>query len=304
MDRPPSVTHRCVALAVVLVASQACTPLPHPVDGLDDDVVQLVGVWDSDLYCVLRRGGDSGCFHMVGPDQGRYVPLPLEPGERVVDLALDAWKACAVLEGGRARCWEVPMVGPLEFLDGTDVEAGVFAMEVWGDERCVLATSGQGRCTSGLEVEGAVDLNASCLLSDSGDVHCPEGVVSIGAGMISLARRGACGTRADGTLVCWEFDGAGLRIEEPAPPTLDARRQAHAHPTGSGGCVVDEAGRVGCWGEPRTYVSRLDDQPGMMIDLDAPAQSFVDTRYASCALFEGGAVRCWPAPDQPSFGGG
>lgn len=155
-------------------------------------------------------------------------------------------------------------------------------------------------------VDVAASLDAVCLLSLRGNVHCTgddplfDGWLRLeGLGKddpraldISLEHYRLCAIRDDDTVRCWQSEGpvdplVSLRDEKPAQ--IESGRE-HT-------CARFESGRVACWGEGTSgqlgnVKTDSVDQAALVEDLDDAVELALGARH-SCARRRGGTVVCW-----------
>ncbi|MAQ13584.1 MAG: hypothetical protein CMN30_02150 [Sandaracinus sp.] len=231
------------------------------------------------------------------------APATPPPG-RVTALAVGPRSNCAILDEHELWCWGSgddgllgphPGPGPVRLLTAE----GLSAVSVGGASLCFVA-SGEVQClgrpqappdlftgyrhpgearTAPEPVRGidgvravAVGGEATCLLRDSGSVHC-LGSPSAGGGPGASTRRTgaaivqearsltasgahACASTGDGSVWCWgsghagQLPGTEVRhsVEAVLLPGLADVRQVAAAPDGSLGCALAGRGSLTCWG--------------------------------------------------------
>ncbi|MDI1437454.1 RCC1 domain-containing protein [Polyangium sorediatum] len=229
------------------------------------------------------RGDEPG-------EMGSALPVvELGAGNEAVSIAmgsaLSAGHTCALLAGGRVKCWGMNGTGQL----------GLGDMQSRGDEP-----------------------------GEMGDA-LPEVDFGIGATAIAVAAgsQHTCAVLEGGALKCWGNNesgqlGAGDVLSRGDAPgemgaalpvvNLGAGKKVVAVTAGMGHtCVVLDDGHVKCWGNNWTGQLGLGDtqgrgdEPGEMgdalpeVDLGTGAKAISVTagEYHTCALLDDGRVKCW-----------
>lgn len=140
-------------------------PLSYPITPAGDAVVQLAV---SGPNCVLLERGRVRCWGAngsgtLGYGHLREVRLPVADvpvGEKVQQLALGHRHVCALLEGGRVRCWGGASYGQLGYGNGLDI----------GDDETPASA---GDVPVGGKVERiAAGAFHTCALLEGGRVRC------------------------------------------------------------------------------------------------------------------------------------
>jgi alpha-tubulin suppressor-like RCC1 family protein len=242
-------------------------------------------------------------------------------GRTVTSLATASTESCAVLSDGGLRCWGNRLYGELigddeSPRDAGDVETGAPVAQVaigqvgtciryvagnvrcWGDNSYGLLGYGHKQTVEGPPIDlpdvdlggSAVQLSAGenffCALLDSGDVRC-WGFNSVGQlGLGNTLTVGDNEVPADKNPV--NVGGLVLQI---------ASGRSHT-------CVVLEGGLVRCWGQNGITGKLGYGHEENIGDTETPASAgYVDVggevisvapgAEHTCALMQGGAVRCW-----------
>ncbi len=149
-------------------------------------------------------------------------------GEPAVDIFAGNTHACALLEGGRVRCWGSGTAGRLghnaatNIGDGTagqsiieigDITMGgiVTSMSMGQNHSCALMDDKSVRCW-GNGSNGRLGYNSSANVGDGvGQTIMEAGAVPIGgADVLQIsAAQGSCALLTDGNLRCWGTNGQG-----------------------------------------------------------------------------------------------
>lgn len=124
---------------------------------------------------------------------------------------------CAVLSGGRVRCWGFPILGYQEDqpigddetpASAGDVELGGPASEIAasGSARCARLSTGSVRCWGSSQGSGVVGYGTKELIGDN-EFPAEAGDIEIGGVAVRLASGGdafrMCALLDDGDLRCW-----------------------------------------------------------------------------------------------------
>jgi alpha-tubulin suppressor-like RCC1 family protein len=289
------------------------------------------------------RGGSAGA---LGGDGG----LAGEAGEggagdggeggdvAPTGLALGAFHTCVSFENGRLRCWgtggyigsgDETTIGDDETPDGLlPVRLGgrVVSLAAGWYQTCVVLDGGSVRCF-GSGVSGALGYGNT---DDVGDDEVPasSGFVPVGSRVrrVSAGANHTCAALTDGRLRCWGRN-ASFQLGYPDPVTIgDDESPSSAGDVDIGGLVVDvaaglghtcallEGGRVRCFGQGSSgrlgYANQNvvgdDESPASAgdVELGGPAIRLAAGAIHTCALLEGGAVRCWGSGTYGSLGYG
>jgi alpha-tubulin suppressor-like RCC1 family protein len=279
---------------------------------------------DSSATAIASGGGDScallaghglecwgfNAFGELGDGTTRNRTRPvavsgLSSGVRAV--ALGANHSCALLRGGRAKCWGNNYNGELG--NGTTKErhipvavsrlaSGARAISPGTYFTCGLGSGGRVECW------GA---NDSGQLGDgtTTDRHTPVAVSGLARGFKSIgAGDGHACALGSGGVECWGSNGSGQlgdgsNTDSSIPVAVSGLVGVQAIAVGGAhNCVLGSGGGVECWGANDS--GRLGD--GTTTDRDTPVavsglQSGVRAIAAgeshTCALLGSGGVVCW-----------
>jgi alpha-tubulin suppressor-like RCC1 family protein len=204
---------------------------------------------------------------------------------RPVSLASSAAHNCAVLEDGRAKCWGDNYYGQLGL---GDTQYRGYKPGEMGDSLPFLDLGSEGKLLS--IFPGST---SACALFEDGRIKCwgrnSDGELGLGD---TDDRGGQPGQMGDA--LPFVNLGDGIRVESVAVGSIHT-------------CALLEGGRVKCWGNNGYGQLGLGDtttrgtQPGEMgdalpfVDLGTGAKAVAISSYYlhTCALLEGGRVRCW-----------
>ena len=226
-----------------------------------------VRCWGSKSFGVL---GQPGLQFETTPDKLPDVFL----GGVVQQVAVGTYHNCAVLVGGGVRCWGRNDYGQLGY-PGVDV---VGDNEKPGDMPLVNV--------GGPVVQVDVGLFHSCALLASGALRC-WGRGSFGAlGYKNTAPIGDDETPAS---------AGDVKMIEPGDQILEvAAGESHT-------CVLLVGGGVRCWGQGfygalgYGNTANIGEHPSVapLVDVGGEVRDLALGRNHSCALLDGGRVRCW-----------
>ncbi len=235
--------------------------------------------------------GDDETPASVGP-----VPLP----DKVVELAGGRMYMCALSQTGKVRCWgenydaalglgEVQGMG---FTDAPDLDVGGDARHISAGRTvsCALRTEGNVRCWGGGQSEWTS--------ADWEDVE-----LGGSAAKVSVGQNRVYATLTTQDARWWSPNDiiGGTEIRLPANEIVVARGRAIEVVAGQYfACALLVGGSVHCWGTQflGALGSGIDEfqedfatLPG--VPLGAPAKHITSGLEHTCALLEGGRVRCW-----------
>lgn len=220
--------------------------------------------------------------------------LDADASDDVIKVAVSSGHSCALISGGRVKCWGPNSVGALGLGDtvdrGTGQDGGAMGASL------PFVDLGAGRraidiAVGAQDASGSPDtLGASCALLDDGAIKCwgYNGYGQLGRG---------------NTLPI----GAGPNQMGDALSPVFIGSDIHATAIGMGRyhvCALLDDQRVKCWGHNTygqlgiegdhrgRYPAEMGDQLPP-VPLSARATAIAVGGYHSCALLEGGTVTCW-----------
>jgi alpha-tubulin suppressor-like RCC1 family protein len=236
---------------------------------------------------------------------------------------------CAILSGGKVKCWGKDSVGQLGLalgIGGDDkvnprslafVDLGGFAtaLALGGEHSCALLDDGSVKCwgnnNSGqLGIGGAY---GSAGLSP-GSMGANLLKVELGAKAVAITagESFACALLEDATVKCWGNNNLGQlgygNNDDYFAPAIPINTGAKVKSISAGDkhtCAVLEGGSVKCWGDNVTGQLGLGDTNSRCnangqsvaslaaVDLGGPVASVSAGAYHTCAILEGGKVKCW-----------
>ena len=304
--------------------------------------------------CALLEGGKVRCWgrsnvgqlglasiNSIGDNEQPWSVAEVPIGGTVESLAAGRDHTCAVLAGGKLRCWGGGASGQLGYgnvnnigdnetpASAGDVKVGGVVVQVAAGESftCALLDDGKVRCW-GLGTNGSLGYGNTDTI---GDNETPDtvGPVSIGpkATAVAAGRRHACAIVPDQTIRCWGLNSNGqLGLSntttigdnelpsQASYPNLGmdktlALALGYAH-----SCALDAPDRVRCWGAS-TYgtvgqgnVLQIGDNetPDSVpaVDVGVPVAQITANWYQVCARGKDFSVRCWGRSEYGQLGYG
>jgi alpha-tubulin suppressor-like RCC1 family protein len=232
-----------------------------------------VRCWGWGAYGVLGYKNEDD----VGDDETPASVGDVNVGGKVTQIAASSQHTCALLEGGRVRCWG----------SGTEGALGYGNYDSIGDNE-TPADAGDVE-VGGKVVQLATGMQHVCALLDTGAVRCwGEG----GSGQLGYAR------------IDWV--GVGDKpYEKPymAGEVYVGGKVVELAAGGNNTCARLESGAVRCWGScnygqcgyGNTKNIGDDETPAWAgnIDLGGTATQIAVASQSVCAVLTGGRLRCW-----------
>lgn len=261
----------------------------------------------------------------------------------VVAVAAGEFHNCALSSQGLVRCWGAPDYGrlgqpgysehigddePPSDWDPVEVADDVVALAAGSDHNCAVRAGGELRCWgangSGQLGYGHLDsIGDDETPASAGDVPLPGAVVSVDGGTSHT-----CAAFDDGRVACWGSNNAGqlgigdssIRIGDNES-VLDGMafvslpgRAVQVVTGNEHSCARLDSGDMVCWGSNAsgqlgygTTESIGDDEAvdsAGVVPLGGPAIDIAAGSQHTCAVLEGGTVRCWGEGDSGRLGYG
>jgi len=251
----------------------------------------------SEHGCVLTAEGRVWCWgannkNQLGDDSKipSSEPRPLLGLPPAVDIAAGAYHTCAALASGEVRCWgsndlggnQKGQLGDSSVTQSLSGVKNAIAVEATGGESCALLSDQQAVCwgrdqplnkpTSKPVTALSVTLSGHCFVRPGGAVECnqwPSAVVE-GATKVTASGQHGCAL-VGGDVLCWGYNGHGE--------------------LGSGQ-------HLGKDNVPAVTVS------GISGVIDVRTSSISDIFLSTCALLQGGDIRCWGSNWRGQLGDG
>jgi alpha-tubulin suppressor-like RCC1 family protein len=271
-----------------------------------------VRCWGGNAYNYLGYGHQRAIGDDEVPASAGDVPL----GGTAVAVAGGHDHSCAILTGGKVRCWGAWAKGQLgypasvkvtyqstpESLGDVPLPAPAKQLALGEDYTCVLLETGKIRCWGRGVPAAALDA---------------EGNVALGGVAVSVGGRATnvCAVMDTGAVRCWgvaRFGALGYGnlndVGDDEPPSAAGDivlggLAAAVFPGTVHTCALMTGGTVRCWGEG-TYGALGYAKSSHVGDDDTPASAgdvpvgglviALDTSNRhTCAVLESGSLRCW-----------
>lgn len=277
-----------------------------------------------------------GNTNTIGDDETPDSQPPVSLGGAVSFLDASGEHTCALLNNGDVRCWGFSFRGVLGYGDnesiGNDevpssvlpvnVGGGVILLAAGATHNCALFLNGDVRCW-GFGATGALGYGNT---DDLGDNETPasQPPLSLGGAAITIAAGGHnCAILETQTMRCWglnDFGQLGLgntdTLGDDEIPTAVADITFPVAPTqlavGLGHTCASFFGELQCWGKGEQGQLGYGNTNNLGDDETIAALPALELRTGvlqvtagaehTCALFEGGEVRCWGRNDLGQLG--
>ena len=296
-------------------------------DGLDQDCDTIIDE---------QTDGDGDGFTECEGDCDDSDPAPCE----VVDVAAGGRHTCAVLDTGTVRCWGDAVYGATGYgstddvgddevpavLGDVDVGGIVVQLAARHNHTCALLDAGTVRCWG----EGIWGMLGYASADTVGDDESPasQGDVDLGGVAVQVVAgyEHSCALLDDGAVRCWGRGSFGRLGYGNGTTVGDNETPASAGAVPIGGvvaqlsagafhsCALLETGAVRCWGKGSFgrlgYGNEADigdnETPASAgdVDLGGVAVEVAAGGNHTCAILQGGAVRCWGSGQHGSLGSG
>jgi alpha-tubulin suppressor-like RCC1 family protein len=290
--------------------------------------------------CALLDGGRLRCFGWaasgplgygnvdnIGDDEVPAAAGDVNVGGKVIQVAAGDFHTCALLEGGRVRCWGNARFGQLGYAntqgigafnttpaDAGDVNVGGLVVQIaaGGNSTCARIETGAVRCW-GDNAKGQLGYGNTDVIGDD-ETPAWAGSVSVGGTVVDLTvgKENVCVLLDTGNARCW---GSGVLGYKNTNTIGDDEKPSTAGDVYVGGkvlrlssgwnhtCAVLEGGVVRCWGGNETgqlgygNVATIgdDEAPAAAGNVKVPDHAIRVGAGGgfTCALVVGGRVRCW-----------
>ncbi len=273
--------------------------------GVGEPVVDIGG--GDDFVCAVFQSGRVRCWGsnhagQLGMGHQRQIhvgddetPADMDSdvllGGRAVQVAGGRYKACALLDTGKVRCWG---------LNAWDWD--------WQAKRVVGYSYGLGYGAFGT----AEPIGDDEPPSEAGDLALPGTAKKIAVGGYHM-----CALMDDGAVRCWGDGGDGnlghgqgghaIGDDETAAATIPLYFESPVVDVAAGywhTCVLLENGSVRCWGDgnsggqlgiPGTTRLGLDEHAGSVppVSVGGPVARIFLYEDGTCAVMRAGGLRCW-----------
>ena len=308
----------------------------------------------NDHTCALSSAGTVRCWGYNVAGQLGYgntnnnvgvISTPASAGDvdvggKVTQLALGTLHTCALLDNGHVRCWGDSMYGQLGHgnknrigdnetpASAGDVDIGGLVTQLAAGDSytCALLANGHVRCW-GLDTVGTLGYATAGVMIGDDETPASSGDVDLGGTVVQLAagQWHTCAVLQGGAVRCWgRNNGAGNLGYGNEEHVGDNETPASAGDVDIGGvaigiavgaahsCAVLQGGAVRCWGSGpalgygNNNVIGDDESPSSAGDVPVGGAvlGLAAANRHTCALLQGGAVRCWGQGLQGQLGYG
>lgn len=277
--------------------------------------------------CALTIGGGAKCWGLndkgqlgKGPQtsfSGSRTPLNVVGLSRGVSaIAAGGWDVCALTSGGGVKCWGANEHGQLG--DGSTINrytpvgviglgSGVKAVSAGNFHTCAVTTQGGAKCW-GWQIFGQLG-DGLPVSGTPGAITTPGNVAGLGSGVkaISAGGRFTCALTTAGGVKCWGDNARGeLGNGSEGAPYYSTAADVIGLKSGvkaiNAGdlhmCALMNVGGVKCWGANEN--GQLGDGsttdrsvPVDVVGLGSGVKAISTGADHTCALMNGGGVKCW-----------
>ena len=293
--------------------------------------------------CALVEGGKVRCWgrspngqlglastQSIGDNEQPWSVSDVPIGAKVEALAAGRSHTCALVTGGKVRCWGAGTGGALGYgnvdhigdnetpASAGDVMVGGVALQIAAGESytCAIVDNGKVRCW-GLGTNGTLGLGNTANIGDN-ELPSSADPLSLGtpAKRIAAGRRHTCIIATDDSVLCWglnsngqlgigsvaalgdnETPGAGGAVNIGDDKPIDLALSYAST------CALLDSGKVRCWGNA-TYgqtgkadILQIGDDEAPVtiepIDIGAPITQISASWYQVCTRGQDYGVRCW-----------
>lgn len=314
--------------------TQVDSATPSDTAGLTNAVALSAGYTQT---CAVTATGGAKCwgYNLQGQvgngSPSFWITTPATPtglGSGVVSIAGGSGHTCALLTTGGVRCWGYNAYGQLG--DGTTIDrptpvgvaglnSGVTAIAVGRRQSCALLSAGGVLCW-GLNTAGQLGVGTQTGPELCGGIACSRTPVSVSgvsdAAAIAPGGSHMCIVTSAGGAKCWGANtsgqvGDGTNDTRTTPVDVSGLTSG-VEALATGGlhtCAVTGAGGAMCWGHNAD--GELGD--GTFLDSNVPVDvsgltsgvAAIGLGYNhSCAVLDGGGVRCWGRNPYGQLGNG
>lgn len=300
--------------------------VPVDVEGLSSGVIAISA--GGGHTCALTQGGEVKCWGLnfygqLGDSTWTDSPVPVDVvglSSDITAISVGGGHSCALTQSGDVRCWGDNEYGQLG--NGTRDNSAI-PVDVEGLFSNIVAISaGWGHTCAISQTEGAKcwGYNEYGQLGDGNiyDSLIPVGVLDfvLGGVVVSAGGGHTCVIAQSGGVKCWGYNNEGQlgdgSTEDKYKPvdvvgltsgvTAVAVGEEHS-------CALTQTGGMKCWGD--NWAGELGDgstdsrsAPVDVNDLTSGVIAIAVGCYHSCAVTQGGGVKCWGYNSDGQLGDG
>jgi uncharacterized repeat protein (TIGR02543 family) len=313
-------------LATEISPVPAATESPNEVASVIAQAVQIAA--RGFHTCALTEGGGLKCWGSNyygqlgdGAISNSYTPVDVTGlGSEVSAIAAGYGHTCVLTSGGGVKCWGWNLHGQLGDdtysnrrtpVDVIGLSSGVAAIAAGYDHTCALTSGGGVRCWGG---------NAGGQLGDgtNSDRLTPVDVTGLGSGVAAIAAGYShmCALTSGGGVKCWGDNDFGQlgdgTISVRLAPVYVTGLISGVTAIAAGGdhtCALTTSGGVKCWGQNnygQVGDGTTNDRhtPVFVTGLGNGVAAIVAETSHTCALTNGGGIKCWGNNDVGQVGDG
>lgn len=252
--------------------------------------------------CSVADTGQIACWGSAPPQ----VPQAVLNGERAHDLKVGPDFSCALFSGSAVRCW-----GNNDFKQLGTLVQRPYGLTISGlPQHDQMAVGARHACAVSLEMQvycwgdaSQGQIGSAVPTATTAEAVRVEGMSQIT--QVAAGQASTCGVMdvPNGRKVICVGAGSGLagaaddpRTPRTVPGITDAREVSvfDGH-----GCVLRYQGKISCWGSNRYGELGAPASGGLVTNpvevpgLGAPAKAVAVGDGFTCALLEGGTIKCW-----------
>jgi len=291
--------------------TQTPTQTPTPVPEI---ILNIVA--GSKHTCAILTGGKVMCWGdntsgQLGNNTGNNsdTPVPVYGLSRgVIALTAGIQSTCALISGGGVKCWGNGQITPV---DVSGLASGVTAMAAGYRHTCAVTAGGGVICWGDNDKGQLGDGTTTNRITPVDVSGLSSGVTALAAGI-----RHTCALLDGGGVKCWgaNYDGQlgdGTRTDRVTPVNVSGLSSGVTALAAGGNhtCALLDGGGIKCWGD-NWYGQGGDgtiehhSTPVDVSGLTSGVIALYTGRDHTCALLNGGGVKCWGANYDGQLGDG